>query len=342
MKNALLRYDSKGGRYKNIGDYIQSVAAKQFTGDEVILIEREHLHAYDGEPVRLIMAAWWMHYPEHWPPSKKIDPLFISFHVTPDKAERMLSKPGVEYLKNYEPIGCRDKGTQRLLEAKGIKTYFSGCITLTLGRKYRYNPVSGKAIFVDPHFDALKLTSPTSLVKALWTLIIKYNDIKTISLKMYKLGSLRSLLKTAAFYRIYIKQFTREVLLSSDYYTHSVYEPSFKNEQEKFDYSDQLLTAYSKANFVVTSRLHVSLPTIAMGVPTIFVQSDKIPRSRGRFEGLLEHVNCIEYKNSRWEGIEGFTAPERIGNETQIFNKNTHVETAEKLSAQCVEFAGWK
>ena len=338
MKNALLRYDAKNGTFKNMGDYVQSIAAKQFVGDDAVLLEREHLNNYMGEPVKLIMAAWWMHFPENWPPSSSIIPLFISFHITPEKAEKMLTEKGIAYLKKHEPIGCRDKGTQRLLETKGIKAYFSGCLTLTLGKTYQYVPEGKKVAFVDPYFDVPGFKHPTSLVKSIFVLLINFNHIKKINKKLFCLSSFKKLLKTAAFYRQYSKIFSKNLLVDADYYSHSAYEPSFKNEKAKFDYTDGLLRNYSKAVFMVTSRLHASLPAIAMGVPTIFVQNEKIPRSPGRFEGLLEHVNLIEYKRGKWHGINGFELPKLITIDSEIKNKNTHFKLAQEMSDACEKF----
>jgi len=339
MKNALFRYDSKGGVYKNMGDYVQSIAARQFVGDKAVLLERDHLHEYEGEPVKLIMAAWWMHYPENWPPSKNIVPLFTSFHITPDKADKMLSEEGVAYLKKHEPIGCRDKGTQRLLENRGIRAFFSGCLTLTLGRTYRHEIKKDVVSFVDPHFGTLSFKKPFSLVRSGLVLLKNFGAIKKISQKMYSSQSIKSLLKTAEFYRQYNKLFDQALLVNADYYTHSAYEPGFKSEKEKFDYTDQLLKAYGASRFVVTSRLHVSLPTVAMGVPTLFVQSDKIPRSPGRFEGLLEHVNCIEYRSGSWKGLDGFELPKaKITCSYTFTNKNSHQDLADAMAKECLKF----
>ena len=338
MKKALFRYDSKGGKYKNMGDYVQSIAAKQFVGDDAILLERDHLNEYDGEEVKLIMAAWWMHYPENWPPSENIKPLFISFHITPDKAEAILTIKGVDYLKKYEPIGCRDKGTQQILQNKGIKAYFSGCLTLTLGESYQHNPIGKKVVFVDPYFEAPALNRPTSLIKPLLTSAHNYKKIKIISKKMYKSTTLKNLIKSAVFYRTYSKLFSENLLINADYYTHSAWEPNFRNEKEKFEHTDKLLTAYSKAAFVVTSRLHVSLPTVAMNVPTVFVQNEKIPRSPGRFEGLIEHVNCIKYESGNWLGLAGFQIPAEITEDFVFYNKNTHLKLVKDMSEKCRRF----
>lgn len=216
----------------------------------------------------------------------------------------MLNENGVSYLKKYEPIGCRDKETQHLLETYRIKSYFSGC--LTLSNKYQYQPIKNNAIFIDPYFDIPRLKKPLSFIKPLFTLLTQFKTILKISKKMYSSTSLKSMLRVASFYRIYIKLFDKKVLLMADYYTHSVYESNFKSEQEKFDYTDQLLQYYTQSRFIVTSRLHASLPTIAMGIPTLFVYNENIPRSAGRFEGLLEHVNCIQYQDEKWIGLNGF------------------------------------
>jgi len=79
-----------------------------------------------------------------------------------------------------------------------------------------------------------------------------------------------------------------------------------------------------------------------MGVPTLFVQSEKIPRSPGRFEGLLEHVNCIEYRNGNWTGLHGFQLPKVITRDYKFSNKDTHIELAQKLSNACEKFIGMK
>ncbi len=57
MKKGILIYKAKTA-YKNIGDYIQSVAAEQYTGRDVVFVEREHLHEYSGEPTPQIDYEW--------------------------------------------------------------------------------------------------------------------------------------------------------------------------------------------------------------------------------------------------------------------------------------------
>ncbi len=85
---------------------------------------------------KLILNGWFMWFPENFPPSEDILPLFVSFHIVPSIAERLLTPITIEYLKKYGPIGCRDHYTRDLLLSKGVPAYYSSCLTLTLGKKY--------------------------------------------------------------------------------------------------------------------------------------------------------------------------------------------------------------
>ena len=66
MKNGLLVYSSEY-EYVNIGDYVQSLAAKQFFDGIDEFICREKLHEYAGEDVKLILNGWFTHKPDNWP-----------------------------------------------------------------------------------------------------------------------------------------------------------------------------------------------------------------------------------------------------------------------------------
>ena len=133
---------------KNIGDDVQSYAASLWlpSVDYMVDIEdMEHFTAENDEPVATIMSAWYMWHKWYWPPSKFVYPLWIGFHYNDilrgrpsgmqSRFEYVDNGPGWEYLKNYEPIGCRDYYTQGVLDNFGIKNYYSGCVTLTLPRR---------------------------------------------------------------------------------------------------------------------------------------------------------------------------------------------------------------
>ena len=84
----ILKYSSQ-----NIGDEIQSVAAMRFLPKIDYYCHRERLDQFHlpeeqaGQKLKLIMNAWWMWQPKHFPPSEDIDPLLVSMHLRRDLAE---------------------------------------------------------------------------------------------------------------------------------------------------------------------------------------------------------------------------------------------------------------
>ena len=59
-----------------------------------------------------------------------LQPLFVSFHCSRPAS---LTPQVIDYLRAHEPIGCRDWSTVDLLLSAGVKAFFSGCLTTTLG-----------------------------------------------------------------------------------------------------------------------------------------------------------------------------------------------------------------
>lgn len=138
---ALLKYDGTG----NLGDEVQSIAARRFLPRMDKFIDRESLGLYypnDSKTAVIILNGWFGHEPENWPPSKFILPLLIYFHLSSTKgfksglypSDIMLSRPASTYLRKFGPVGARDTYTLDLLTRAGIESYFSGCLTLTIER----------------------------------------------------------------------------------------------------------------------------------------------------------------------------------------------------------------
>jgi hypothetical protein len=125
----------------NIGDDIQTLAAIEFLKNKGIknpnLINREDLKNYNGNPTNLIMNGWFMHKPNSFPPSNKINPIFISFHCDNRVEYNIINDRNLQYFKKHEPIGCRDHSTVNRLHQLGVKAFFTGCLTLL------FNPHKG-------------------------------------------------------------------------------------------------------------------------------------------------------------------------------------------------------
>jgi hypothetical protein len=351
MKHALMTYLAKGKLYKNIGDYIQSVAAGQFLRHDVY-IEREHLHEYEGEKTKVIMNGWFMHYPKNFPPSESIEPLFVSFHINPKAKDELLSEKTVAYLKRHAPIGCRDHHTAEILQQRGVSAYFSGCLTLTLGETYKNIPAErdGKVYIVDPFIlleksRAAKVRIMLHFLKHARAVLRIARKIKRSNWKKAdRLASAKILLYAAFFHKAYASKFDQKLLLDAEYITHVVLEPQFKTEEQKFQYADTLLRKYSKASLVITSKIHCALPCTAMGTPVIFVNHPKLDPdtalSGGRLEGLLDLFNVLEYRKQSLKPSEGFNPGKgKIDLSTPVPIKRGHLEHSQKLVKLCREFA---
>jgi len=337
IKTGILIYEAGNGK-DNVGDYIQSLAALQFLNNKADqYLNRELLHEYSGEPVALIMNGWFTHHPKNWPPAKELHPFFISFHLNILAQDHFLNtKEIVDYLKKHEPIGCRDRRTAEVLNAKGIAAYFSGCLTLTLGETYSDPQKDGKIYFVDPKYDPVKRQN--GLASLVLLVVKKYATLKKISLKLVGQSSLRYLIRTANFYKSYSPYFTDKVLINAEYIKHADPNKKYADEDEKFEYARTLLRKYAKAAFVVTSRVHCALPSLGMGTPVIYINDLKQGEvSECRMDGILELFNVIDFKDVKmtprfsWGGG-------KIDLTTRLSNKPDFLKLKEGLMAKINDF----
>lgn len=316
FKFGIIISDGIGGT-KNIGDYIQALAAIQFLPDGVkpILLDREHLDTFEIEEeqqVKTVMNAWFMTKPFNFPPSKYITPLFVSFHLTPKVESVFFKQDTIDYLQKYGPIGCRDTNTVLLMQKYGIDAYFSGCLTLTLGKSYNHKSVDSSSIYiVDPYCENIIdwdiLTSIRQIFRVLFFSLFKKGIIRQISNQISK-TTFKYFQKNARFiyaakiYSTYCKVLSDEVLCSAIYEEHRIPQKLVPTDDLRFEYARNLLKKYESAKLVITSRIHCGLPCLGMGTPVLFAFSDKMERKfrptrpNGRLGGLLDLFNCIDIR----------------------------------------------
>lgn len=264
-KKAFLSYPKSN----NLGDYIQSIATKEIIGEDSIGLDRENLHIYNGPNVYLIMNGWFMQNSRNWPPSDKITPFFISFHINPIAKDNLLSKKGLEYFQKHEPIGCRDMYTQNLLQKKGINSYFSGCLTLTLRNKKKDFKKEGVLII-----GALDRMKPKIDLKNLFNELIKY------PYKFFKYNRSKKRLDDFILSKGFSKVTYKSQIIDL-----------YKNvDKQRNLLANEQLNLIAKSKLVITSRLHVALPAIAYGTKVIFLKDG------------LEHIN----HQSRLKGISDY------------------------------------
>jgi len=236
----------------NLGDDIQSYAAKRFLPRIDAVIDRENMDSFiikdkENEPISVIMNAWYMHHKFHWPPSGQINPLFVSVHITEKDVlrlgDRFLNGLGGEYLRQFEPIGARDESTLAILEKKQIRAYLSGCLTLTISL-----PDGGE----------------------------RSNEVILTDVD----GATRDILK---------KQFPNE---NWQTVTHkrNPKEIAKLTLDERFNEVETLLKRYQRAKCVITTRLHCALPCLAVGTPVLLLYEQHQIDRMGSFLPLLHSM----------------------------------------------------
>jgi hypothetical protein len=335
MKNGLLVYSSEYDLF-NVGDYIQSIAARQFFQNDIdTYVCREELNNYLRDDIKLIMNGWFTHKSHNWPPSEKIHPLFISFHINSVAVKDLTSPTSIAYLKKHEPIGCRDYKTVSVLTENGINAYFTGCLTLTLGETYKRDFIDENIYFVDPFFKFEKKLP--DLFSYSRVLLSNFFILNKISKKLFGNSKFKNLLKTGAFYKLYSEIFEDDVLTDAIYIKQELSNDTFSNDNEKFDYADSLLKKYTAAKFVVTNRIHCALPCTSIGTPVLYVNNEnQSETSYCRLDGIVQLFNVINVKNNSWSC--DLVENKKIGKTFQFKNKNLHNELKENLIKHCRDF----
>ncbi len=163
MKFANLYVDGK--KWKNMGDdmmvnaIFNLYAYMGIDKSQIVRIPVSHLRSYDGDEVILPL-----NYPFYgnFTLSPKIHPVFLGISA--------MHKSIIEnmQLRKYEPIGCRDLHTYRMLRKEGLDAYINGCMTITLPKR-KVNNEANKVYLIDIP-DELRRYLPA------W---VKYNCIET-------------------------------------------------------------------------------------------------------------------------------------------------------------------
>lgn len=275
----LLRYSSV-----NIGDEIQSIAASRFLPRIDCLVPRDKIKKFtSGIKTKLIMNAWWMWKPKNFPPSKDIEPLLISMHISRHIRKNFLKPDTKQYLIDHGPVGCRDRDTEEWLKSNNIPAYFSGCLTLTLQR----NPLIKRKDYI------IAVDIPHEVEQ----------EIK--------------------------KRTTRPV-----YNISRVISPYFTQE-ERFQIAKIVLYLYQSAHCVITSRLHASMPCLALETPVLLLDSnDEILHNDGRYTGLMDLCNTVKENDfmSDKNSYDIATPPR---------NPSLYLDLRHKLIEKCSEFTGF-
>jgi len=325
-KFGLLDYELLGG-YFNLGDYVQSIAARQYLPEVSTYLNREYLNEYTGDTLQLIMNGWFMHKPLNWPPSPNINPLFVSFHMNRSYMKAMLSPYAIAYMKDAGPIGCRDYYTAEVLEKAGIDSYYSCCLTTTLPGALGDEEERSGILFVDvmhnlPNTEDYFGMSPRYLLSHLKS----GNIFKSHK----KRGLINELLSRVP------EQYGNEV----DFLDNKIKGEGI-DVVNRFRMADDYLKRLASAKLVITSRIHCALPCLALNTPVIFIKHGQSSMANiYRFRGILDHFNVIDLdgdmKKHNFES--NFLEIEDIDYDKPLVNPQSHIPFARVLRDKCLKF----
>lgn len=228
----------------------------------------------------------------------------VSIHISNTSEAPKLN---LDYLKKIEPIGCRDKNTQRCLESFGIKAYFSSCLTTTLDIKYASDEPRKGIVLSDVEF-------------TIESGRLRYDQVKKLFPLKRSLNRFRYLRSVEKELTPILQKYKGEEVC---YTTHSA--PLSTSHEERFALAEDLLKTYAKAKLVVTSRIHAALPCLALGTPVILVTNkyDSL-----RYEGLDEFLNHIWIKDGVFE-------KKILTEDGFVRNSNLFKPYADKLKETC-------
>ncbi len=242
----------------NIGDEVQSVATERLLPSVDYYLPREELNKPPtDEHVKLVCNGWFMDKPKNWPPAKNIHPLFISFHVTNSNNSYKLL-PNKKLVDYYKQFEPIGCRDLKTMEYfKEIGINAYFSNCITLTLENQFTERNDDILLVDP---------------------LRYNYTKPYRDFLIK--------------RMIPKKYRDAVKF--EYQRRKIIDLS---REERFADAERLIEMYSKAKMVITSRIHVALPCLALGTPVYFINAgyhSSLFNLNDRFEGIMELFNVID------------------------------------------------
>ena len=303
MKFGLISYDYT----TNLGNEIQSIAARRFLPQIEYYIEHEKLDSFSKDTnVKTIMNGWYLDCPTSWPPSENIDPLLISMHfsttTTQERIDAVLSDESKEFFEKKGPVGCRDYHTVEFLKDNGIDAFFTGCLTLTLD--------SGSKK-IDDESDSEYIVVNLKDSEKIVDFLRQRSDKEIFIINQDMIPSLEKAYP--------------ETMPKGIYNLTSLYD-----YKEKFFMAENLLKIYENASCVITDRLHCALPCLAFKTPVLLIKNERMPERFDRISNLLLESSSEEYMGD-YSIFDVNSPPE---------NSTEYLKIRESLIKTCEKFTG--
>ncbi len=291
----------------NLGDEIQTLAALQYLPRTDRFLDRDHLQQLEPAPkTGCFFNGWFKHGGGNWPPPDFIEPHFVSFFATPSSLPELINPSLKAYYARFAPIGCRSLSTVKAFQRSGVEAYFSGCLTLTLDRP----PVerSDRVLIVDVDPALLERWVPQE-VRA-----------RAVFLSQLFQPELESPLAVKVIRRVHFR--------TGDSLQQSLAARMTRSARHyrKLKKAADRLKLFASAGLVITGRLHVALPCLALGTPVLFLYEGF--ESDPRLSGLHPLLRIFSGSSDRLRFDWGRPGP----------NSDAYSALAKPLESDCLDW----
>lgn len=253
-------------RVINYGDPIQSYAVKNLyremgiKEEDIIPVPRYDIANYDGEECVCVVNCASIYEEQTY--DVHFMPPSSKIHAIPMSMHihRPLPKDELEYYRTCGGVGCRDVSTMHRLQELGIQAYLTGCLTITLPRRNFIQEKNADKIYLIEVPDEVMDYMPEC---------IKKEGIELSNIARYQSGG--------GVERMSVEE------------TYEFHEAAEKRIELLRD----------TAKLVVTSRLHIASPCLAMGIPVILTMGHLGERF-GYIDRLMPLYSQEQYANIDW------------------------------------------
>lgn len=271
LKYGIVSYDKiqinkDGNDYINLGDWIQSIAIetlyKEWGINDYIYVNRDDARYYDGDYVVLPFNGYntFSQKYHYYEDAFPLSPKIIPVFFSMQLQDQYIPVNIRQQFLSYGPIGCRDEDTLHTMRKHGIPSYLSGCVTALLPRRKENKNKQTKVLIIDAP-ENIKDFMPSHLK----------NNIE---------------------------------YLTHIYEIHRTTGSNFTTTEESsaiYNRAKSLLDYYrDNAALVITRRLHVASPCMAMGIPVILARDDSFDGRYSWIDKFLPLYEKEDFNNIDW------------------------------------------
>ena len=255
-------------KYFNVGDYIQSLAAKdnleKIGVSQFKYLNRESIIDYKLNDNEICIHNGWFQHDEtsFYFLNRSI---YISIHLT-NKLKHFLSQ-NQDRLSNIKSkiVLTRDPDTAEFLSENSINAKMGYCLTLTLNP--RKTKKTHKIIFVD---------------------CLYRRNFEPRSFYLFIKSFFTNLTKHFILFRIYGIDYLKAPKLKS-----TELNSKFQSEEERFNLAEEHLRLFASAEEVVTSRIHCALPSLGFGKKVTYLHDKFGLKDESRLNGITDLFDVI-------------------------------------------------